>query len=100
MFDGLSVSSFAPKDWAPDTDVDLKVGDEHSYVKYSVGFSPETGKVWAVATSYVRKANAESWEFPWHQKGQTHLNHWFADVNKYAVSDSIIIILNKDQNHV
>ena len=100
MFDGLEVSSFAPKDWAPDTDVDLKVGDEQSYVKYSVGFSPETGKVWAVATSYIRIADAEPWAFPWHQKGQTHLNHWFANENKSPAPETIVIILNKDHNHV
>lgn len=94
MFNDMSTSSFVAKDWAPDTDIDLVVGDEDSYVKYSVGFSPETGKVWAVATSYVRKVNPENWDFPWHQKGQTHLLHRFANDLKYTVSDSVTIILN------
>lgn len=78
MFEGISSVVLNRKNMAPDTDVDLNVGDDESYVKYSVAFAPESGNVSAVATSFIRKPNLEPWQFPWHQECQTHINKWEA----------------------
>jgi hypothetical protein len=93
MFDGMTTTSFVYKGREPDTDIDLEVGDDQAYVKYTVGFSPANGHVWAVATSFIRKPNLEPWEFPWHQEGETHLNE-FDPAPRQPVSESITIFVN------
>lgn len=95
MFDGMRVRSSVYKKGTPSTDVDLEVGDEQAYVKYTVGFSPDNGHVWAVATSFTRKIEMESWEFPWHQACETHLNKFIPEI-KPPVANSLILIIQKE----
>jgi len=93
MFEDMNVMvGLDYKEPAPDTDVILQVGDDESYVKYSVIFSPQNGNVSAVVVSAIRKPNVESWEFPWHQNSQTHINKWDSEPRR-PVSNELIIII-------
>lgn len=97
MFEDMNVMvGLDYKEPAPDTDVIFKVGDDESYVKYSVVFSPQNGNVSAVVVSAIRKTNVESWEYPWHTNSQTHINKWDSEPRR-PVSNELIIIITESR---
>lgn len=70
MFDNMKCSSDGEHG---DTDVWLRVGDEHSFVYYTVGFSPLNQHTWGTASSYVTRDNGPGM-WPWESECTAHTN--------------------------
>uniref|UniRef100_A0AB39CEJ8 Uncharacterized protein n=1 Tax=Pseudomonas phage HRDY3 TaxID=3236930 RepID=A0AB39CEJ8_9VIRU len=91
MFDGLNTHGCASNGNLPFTDVTLRTGDEHSFVKYTINFAPENGGVFALADSYISIPKEHEYSFPWHNESQDHSIEWNVEPPA-PISNHIFII--------